>query len=115
MVDVDVTSVVFQPALPLILYSTWYLRLRCSPAIAVQVTIRAGPPEDTVLVRLGGLTLEGTVSEADTYGTFHKKLNDVGWSTGGQHPVGQWSVSGRSAVGQWSVTYIHSCGPVVYK
>ena len=35
-----------------------------------------------------------------TYGTFHKKLNDVGWSSGSQHPVGQRSVSGQSAVGQ---------------
>ena len=39
-----------------------------------------------------------------TYGTFHKKLNDVGWSTGGQHPVGQRSVSGQSAVSQRSVS-----------
>ena len=67
MVDVDVTSVVFQLVLSRILYSTWYLRLGCSPASAVQVTIRAGLPEDTVLVRLGGFTLEGTVSETDTY------------------------------------------------
>ena len=38
------------------------------------------------------------------YSTFHKKkLNDVGWSSGGQHPVGQRSVSGQSAVGQRSV------------
>ena len=72
MVDVDVTSVVFQLVLPLILYSTWYLILGCSPAIAVQVTIRAGLPEDTVLVRLGGLPPEGTVSEADTYMTTAK-------------------------------------------
>ena len=39
----------------------------------------------------------------ELYGTFHKKLNDVGWSTGGQHPVGQRSVNGQSAVGQRSV------------
>ena len=34
---------------------------------------------------------------------FIKKLNDVGWSTGGQHPVGQRSVSSQSSVGQRSV------------
>ena len=67
MVDVDATTFELQPVASLIVYSTWYLRLGCSPASAVQVTIRAGPPEDTVLVRLGGFTLEGTVSEADTY------------------------------------------------
>ena len=65
MVDVDVTSFVLQLVLPLILYSTWYLILGCSPASAVQVTPRAGLPEVTVLVRLGGFTLEGTVSETD--------------------------------------------------
>ena len=34
------------------------------------------------------------------YGTFHKKLNDVGWSSGGQHPT----VNGQSAVSQQSVS-----------
>ena len=44
--------------------------------------------------------------DAHTYGTFHKKLNDVGRLSGGHYPtvsgrseVGQRSVSGRSTVG----------------
>ena len=61
MVDVDVTSCVLQLVVPLLLYYTWYLVMGQSLEGVVQVTVRAGLPDLAVLVRIGGLTFEGTM------------------------------------------------------
>ena len=62
MVDVDDTSIPLQLVLPL-LYCTRYFVIGRSLEGAFQVTLIAGLPDLTVLVRLGGFTLEGTVSK----------------------------------------------------
>ena len=64
MVDVVVTTSVLL-LVPRFTYCTWYVVMGRSLEGAVQVTLIAGLPELTALVRLGGFTLEGTVSEAD--------------------------------------------------
>ena len=63
MMDVDVAAFHIQTVLPLVLYRTWYLVMGRSLEGAVQLIVRAGLPECTALVRLGGFTLEGAVSE----------------------------------------------------
>ena len=63
MVDVDVTCIVLELELPFLLYCTSYVVIILSLEGAVQVTLRAGLPELAALVRTGGLTLVGTVSD----------------------------------------------------
>ena len=62
MVDVDDESIPLQLVLPL-LYCTRYFVIGRSLEGAFQVTLIAGLPDLTVLVRLGVFTLEGTVSK----------------------------------------------------
>ena len=59
VVDVDVASLVTQLS-TLLLCCTWYLVMGMSLSGVVQVTLRAGLPELTALVRTRGPTCEGT-------------------------------------------------------
>ena len=64
MVGGDVTCIVVELVLPLLLYCTWYLVMGRSLEGAVQVTLRAGLPELAAFTRVGGgFTLVGTVSD----------------------------------------------------